>query len=306
MPFEPGGSADVIARVISQKLAEELRQPVVIENRGGGNSSIGAEIVAHASADGYTALYNTSSLIFNMFVIPKLGYDTFRDFTPVSLTAVVPQMLVVNPSVPARNLQEFIAYVRANPGKLNYASVGHGNIGHLTTALFLSSNKLDALHVPYKAVQVAYADLLGGRTQFYFATVISAVPHVKENRLRAIAVTSLSRSSAMPDVPTMNESGMPKFEAGAWSGVLVPAKTPAAIVKTLNAAVVKVLKEPAVRAQLEKQGTVALGSSSEEYRPLFEERARSLGQDHPRNRREVTEFKENATWPPPAQRFLQK
>jgi tripartite-type tricarboxylate transporter receptor subunit TctC len=174
-------------------------------------------------------------------------------------------VLLVIPSVPARNLQEFIAHVRANPGKLNYASVGHGNIGHLTTVMFLSMNKLDAMHVPYKASPVAYSDLIGGRTQFYFGTVISAVPYVKDNRLRAIAVTSLGRSSALPEVPTMNESGMPKFEAGAWSGILVPAKTPPAIVKTLNAAALKATRDPGVRAQLERQGTLALGTSSEEY-----------------------------------------
>jgi tripartite-type tricarboxylate transporter receptor subunit TctC len=266
VPFAAGGSADVIARVIAQKVGEELGQSVVIENRAGANSNIGAEIVANANADGYTALYNTSSIIFNTFIYPKLGYDTFRDFAPVSLTAVVPQVLVVIPSLPVRSLQEFIAHVRANPGRLNYASVGHGNIGHLTTSLFLSMNKLDAVHVPYKGSQVAYSDLLGGRTQFYFATVVSAVPYIRDNRLRPIAVTSLTRSSALPDVPTMNESGMPKFEAGAWSGILVPAKTPPAVVKTLNAAVVKALKDATVRAQLERQGTLALGTSSEEYR----------------------------------------
>jgi tripartite-type tricarboxylate transporter receptor subunit TctC len=265
VPFAAGGSADVIARVIAQKVGEDLGQALVIEHRAGANSNIGAEIVANATPDGYTALYNTSSIIFNMFIYPKLGYDTFRDFAPVSLTAVVPQVLVVIPSLPPRNLQELIAHLRANPGKLNYASVGHGNIGHLTTSLFLSLNKLDAVHVPYTGSQVAYSDLLGGRTQFYFATVASAVPHVKDNRLRPIAVTSLTRTSALPDVPTMNESGMPKFEAGAWSGILVPAKTPAAIVKTLNAVVVRALKDPGVRAQLERQGTLALGSSSEEY-----------------------------------------
>jgi tripartite-type tricarboxylate transporter receptor subunit TctC len=265
VPFEAGGSADLIARIITQKLGQDLGQAVVIENRGGANSNIGAEIVANASADGYTALYNTSSTIFNMFIYPKLGYDTFRDFAPVSLTAVVPQVLVVIPSLPPRNLHEFVAHVRANPGRLNYASVGHGNIGHLTTALFLGMNKLDAVHVPYKGSQVAYSDLLGGRTQFYFATVASAVPYVRDSRLRPIAVTSLTRSPALPDVPTMNESGMPKFEAGAWSGMLVPSKTAPAIVRKLSDATVKAVKDPGVRAQLEKQGALALGSTSEEY-----------------------------------------
>jgi tripartite-type tricarboxylate transporter receptor subunit TctC len=265
VPFSPGGSADIIARILMQKTAQDLGQNIVIENRAGANSNIGAELVAHASPDGYTLLYNTSSIIFNMFLYPKLGYDTFRDFSPVALTAVVPQVLVVIPSLPARNLKEFIQHLRSTSRKLDYASVGHGNIGHLTTVQFLKANKVDAVHVPYKGAPAAYADLIGGRTQFYFATITTAVPFVRDNRLRPIAVTSLAASPALPEVPTLHEAGMAGFEAGAWSGVLAPARTPADRIKVLHAAITRSLKDSAVGDQLGRQGTMVLGGSSADY-----------------------------------------
>ncbi|MBI4189664.1 MAG: tripartite tricarboxylate transporter substrate binding protein [Betaproteobacteria bacterium] len=267
VPFAPGGSTDQASRVLAQKLDEQMGQPVIIDNRPGANSNVGADLVAKSSADGYTALWNSSSIIFNRHIgHSKLNYDLFRDFLPVALTATVPQILVVIPSVPAKNLQEFIAYVRANPGKLNYASVGVGNIGHLTTLLFLNANKLSAEHIPYNTgSQAAYFDLLGGRTQFYFATIASAVPFVKANRMRAIAVTSLERSKALPDVPTISESGMPKFESTAWQGMLVPAKTPTAVINKLNAEILIALKNPDLLRRFEAQGTLSLGSTPQEY-----------------------------------------
>jgi tripartite-type tricarboxylate transporter receptor subunit TctC len=265
VPFAPGGSAELMARVVTQKTSEHLGQPMVLETRPGANSNIGADLVAKAPADGYTVLYNTSSAIFNMSIYPDLSYDTLRDFAPVILTATVPQILLVIPSMPVKNLKEFIAHVRANPGKLNYASVGVGNIAHLTTMLFSNINKIEAVHVPYNGSQAAYVDLLGGRTQFYIATVASSVPYVKDNRLRPIAVTSLTRTKALPDVPTMNESGMPKFEATAWQGMLVPVKTPAGPINRLNADVLKALKDPDLVRQFDAQGGIVLGSTPQEY-----------------------------------------
>lgn len=265
VPFAPGGSAELMARVLTQKVSEQMGQPMVLETRPGANSNIGADMVAKAPADGYTVLYNTSSAIFNMSIYPDLSYDTLRDFAPVILTATVPQILLVIPSMPVKNLKEFIAYVRANPGKLNYASVGVGNIAHLTTMLFSNVNKIEAVHVPYNGSQAAYVDLLGGRTQFYIATVASSVPYVKDNRLRPIAVTSLTRTKALPDVPTMNESGMPKFEATAWQGMVVPVKTPAGPINRLNADVLKALKDPDLVRQFDAQGGIVLGSTPQEY-----------------------------------------
>lgn len=265
VPFAPGGSADLVARVLAQKLGEQMGQQMVVDNKPGANSNIGADIAAKAPADGYTALYNTSSTIFNMSIYPNLSYDAFRDFAPVALTATVPQMLVVIPSLPVKNLQEFIAHIRANPGKLNYASVGIGNIAHLTTLLFSDITKIDAQHVPYNGSQAAYVDLLGGRTHFYFATVASAVPYIKDNRLRPIAVTSLVRTKAAPDVPTLNESGMPKFEATAWQGMLAPARTPVAAINRLNSEITKALKNADLQRQFDAQGTIPLGSTPQEY-----------------------------------------
>ena len=268
VPFAHGGSTDQASRVLAQKLSEQMGHSVIIDNRPGANSNLGSELVARAAPDGYTMLWNSSSLIFNRHIQQqvKLSYDMFRDFLPVALTATVPQMLVVIPAMPVRSLQEFISHVRANASKLNYASVGIGNIGHLTTMLFLNANKLSAEHIPYNSgSQAAYVDLLGGRTQFYFATMASAVPFVKDNRLRAIAVTSLERSKTMPDVPTINESGMPKFEATAWQGLLAPAKTPAHVINKLNAEIMKALKNQDLLNRYELQGTLPLGSTPQAY-----------------------------------------
>ena len=265
VPFAPGGSADLVARVIAQKLGDQFGHAVVVDNKPGANMNIGAELVAGARADGYTALYNTSNMIFNISIYRKLNYDTFKDFAPVVLTAAVPQILVVNQAVPATTLTDFISHVRANPGKLNYASVGIGAISHLTTVMFLNAHKLTAQHIPYTGSGQAYVDLLSGRVQYYFATVASVMPFVKDNRLRTIAVTSLQRTRALPDVPTFNESGMPKFEATSWQGVLVPAKTPATVINKLNAELLKALKNTDVQRQLDVYGTVTLGSTPGEY-----------------------------------------
>ena len=265
VPFAPGGSADITARVLALKLTEQMTHAVVVENKPGANMNIGADLVAKAPPDGYTALFNTSNMIFNISLYANLSYDVFRDFAPVGLVGAVPQVLVVNPSIPVRNFQEFIAHVNANPGKLNYASVGVGAIGHITAALFLKANKLAAQHIPYNGTPQAYADLIGGRTQFYFGTVASASPFIKDNRVRPIAVTSLDRSKGLPDVPSLHELGMPGFEATSWMGVLFPMKTASTIITRLNAEILKSLKNPDLQRQFEASGTATMSSSPQEY-----------------------------------------
>ncbi len=265
VPFAPGGSADLVARVLAQKLGEQMPTGVLVENRAGANMNIGADLVAKSAPDGYTALYNTQNMIYNISMYASLPYDAFRDFAPVALTAEVPQVLVVHPSVPAASLQEFLAWARPQAGKLNYASVGIGAISHLTSVLFVGANRIPAVHIPYTGSPQAYADLLGGRVQFYFATVASAVPFLKDNRVKAIAVTSKSRSKALPDIPTLNEAGMPKFEATSWQGMLVPAKTPVTAIARLNGEILRALKNPDLHRQFEAYGTVPLGSTPQEY-----------------------------------------
>lgn len=265
IPFAPGGSADLAARVVGQKLGERLGQPMIMDNRAGANSNIGAAAVAKSAPDGYTVLYNTSGVVFNVSLYANPGYDLLRDFEPLALTATVPQILLVNPAMPVRNLREFIDYVKQNPGKLNYASVGQGNIGHLTTELFLAAINASAVHVSYNGSGPAYVDLISGRTQFYFGTVSASMGHVKDKRLHAIAVTSVTRTKSHPDIPTISESGIPKFEAGAWQGMLLPARTPAAIIQRLNTEVNAALKSEDLLKQFDVQGTQALGSTPQEY-----------------------------------------
>lgn len=277
VPFAPGGSADLTARVLAQKLTEQMPFPVVIENKPGANMSIGAELVAKAPADGYTALFNTSNMIFNIALYTNLSYDVFRDFAPVGMVGAVPQVLVVNNGMPVHNLRELLAHVRANPGKFNFASVGVGAIGHITSALFLNANKLSAQHIPYNGTPQVYADLIGGRVHFYFGTVASASPFIKDNRVRPIAVTSLERSKGLPDVPSLNESGMPGFEATSWMGVLLPSKSSQGIVSRLNAEMVKALKSPDLNRQFENQGTFSITSTPGEYAAYIKSEADKWG-----------------------------
>ncbi|NBQ89306.1 MAG: tripartite tricarboxylate transporter substrate binding protein, partial [Betaproteobacteria bacterium] len=204
--FPPGGPTDLVARVLAQKLAEQMGQSVVVDNKPGANGNIAAELVAKAPADGYTLFYNTSAVALSPALYKKLGYDVRADFAPVALTAVIPLVLAVHPSVPANSVAEFIAHLKANPGKLSYGSAGNGNITHLGAYLMLQSQGLTAVHVPYKGSAPALTDAVAGQTQFLTDTINSALPFIREKRLRALAVTSLQRSPVLPEVPTLNES----------------------------------------------------------------------------------------------------
>ena len=278
LPFPPGGPTDLVARVLAQKVGEQMGQPVLVENKPGANGNIAADMVAKAPADGYTVLYNTSSIALSATLYKKLNYDVRTDFAPIALTAVIPLVLAVHPSLPVYNVQEFLNHVKANPGKLTYGSAGNGNITHLGAYLLLHSRGLQATHAPYKGSAPALTDLVGGQTQFMTDTINSALPFIRDNRLRALAVTSLKRTSVLPEAPTLNETVMPKFEVGAWQGMLVPAKTPSDIVKRLNAEVMKALNSPEVKAKLAVQGAEPLGSTPEEYGQYIQSEIARWGQ----------------------------
>jgi len=265
VPFPPGGPTDLVSRVIAKKMSEDLGQQVVVDNRPGANGNIGGEMVAKAPADGYTVLYNTSSIALSPALYKKLPYDVKRDFAPVAMTAMVPLVLEVNAKVPANTVAEFVSWLKANPGKMTYGSAGNGNVTHLAAFLFLQANGLDAVHAPYKGSAPALTDLAGGQVQFMTDTINSSLPFIRDKRMKALAVTSLTRSSQLPDVPTVAETVMPGFEVGAWQGMMVPAKTPPEIVKKLNAATLKALAAPEVRASLAAQGAEPRGTSPEAY-----------------------------------------
>lgn len=265
VPQGQGGSNDILARLLAQKMAEQLGTSVVVDNKAGAGGNIGHQLAAQAAPDGYTVLYNTSSLVLNVSLYANPGYDVLKDYKPVALTATIAEILMVTPSLPTNTVAEFVAYAKQNPGKVTYASAGPGNITHLMMELFLKSNNLSAVHVPYKGGGAVMIDLVAGRTQAYFGTPLSSAAYFKDGRLRPLAVTMLKRVRTLPNVPTLNETIMPGFEASAWQGMLVPAKTPNAIVNRLNSVVLKILNEPDFRAQLEAQDVIPLGSTPEEY-----------------------------------------
>jgi tripartite-type tricarboxylate transporter receptor subunit TctC len=265
VPFPPGGPTDLVARVIAQKMSESLGQPVVIDNKGGANGNLGAMVAVRAPADGYTLLYNTSSITLSPALYKNLGYDVQRDLAPVALVAVVPLALVVAPNVPANTVKEFIAYAKANPGKLSYGSAGNGNVTHLGAFQFVQANGIDAVHIPYKGSAPADIDLAGSQIQFMTDTVNSVMAFVRDKRMKMLAVTTAKRMALFPDVPTLAESGMPGFEVGAWQGLMVPANTPKPVIERLNAEVMKALQTPEVRQKLALQGAEPLGSTPEAY-----------------------------------------
>jgi tripartite-type tricarboxylate transporter receptor subunit TctC len=265
VPFPPGGATDIIARVIAQKLTEQMGLPVIVENKAGANGNIAHEFVAKAQPDGYTLLYNTSSIALSPALYKKLAYDVRADFAPVILTSAVPLLLSVNPSVPANDIKEFIALLRARPNALSYGSAGIGNITHLGSFLFLQSQGLVATHVPYKGSGPSVIATVAGEIQFNMEPLTVGLQYAKDKRVRPLAVTNLKRSSVLPEVPTLNETVMPGFEIATWQGILAPARTPPEIVARLNAEVTKALASAEVREKLQAQGAELLGSTPEQY-----------------------------------------
>jgi tripartite-type tricarboxylate transporter receptor subunit TctC len=265
LPFPPGGGTDTLARILGGKLGEGLGQSLVLENRPGAGANIGAEVAAHTPPDGYTLLMGNVAHAINVSLYSKLGYDFVKDFSPVSLLASTPNILVVHPSVPSRNVRELIALARSRPGQLDVASSGSGSSAHLAGELFNSLAGTKMNHVPYKGGGPAVLALVSGECAIGFATTPSVIEHVKAGKLRALALTSATRASFAPTIPTVAESGVKGYEAGTWYGILVPAGTPAAVISRLHAESVKVVKLPDVKERLDTMGYTGIGSSPAEF-----------------------------------------
>ena len=266
VPFPPGGATDILARDVAQKLTEAWGQSVIVDNRPGAGGNIGSELVAKSSPDGYTLEMGTvGTHAINASLYAKMPYDHVRDFTPVILVAGVPNVLVVNPALPANSVAELIAYAKANPGKLNFASSGNGTSIHLSGELFKVMAGVQITHIPYKGSTPALQDLLGGQVQMMFDNLPPSLPQIKAGKLRALGVTTLTRAPALPDVPTLSESGLPGFEASSWFGILAPAGTPAPIVAKLNAEIAKWLATPEAKEKLAKQGANAAGGTPDDF-----------------------------------------
>ena len=269
VPFAPGGTTDILARTVGEKLAVALGQPVIIENKPGAGGGVGAEYTAKAAPDGYTIMGGTiSTHAINASLYKDLPYDPVKDFVAITLIARVPNMLVVNTAVPAKDVKELIALLKANPNKYSFASSGNGTSQHLSGELFKSMSGTEMQHIPYKGSPPALQDVMGGQVTMTFDNITTAWTLAKAGKLRALAVTTAKRSSIAPDVPTLAESGLPGFEVGSWQGVFAPAGTPPAIVKRLNAEIVKALNLPDVREKLGALGAEIVADSPEEFSAL--------------------------------------
>jgi tripartite-type tricarboxylate transporter receptor subunit TctC len=275
VPYAPGGFTDVVARLVGTKLAEKLAQPVVVENKPGASTMLGAEAVAHAPPDGYTLLMATTSTIStNPLMFRKMTYKA-ADFAPVALTGLTPFVLVAHPSVPAKDATELVSYARANPGKLNFAMLGPGSSSHLVDEMLRSAARIDIRDVPYKGSGPASTDLLAGHVQLNFDAVSTAIPRIRSGQLRGLGITSDTRSPLLPDVPTFKESGLPQVVAYSWYGLMAPAGTPRAVVERLNRTVNEVLKMPEVMAQLQANGASAPALDTKQFGELIEEHTRT-------------------------------
>ena len=265
VPFPPGGAMDAIARTLGEKAGKSLGQPFVIENRPGAGGNIGADFVSKAPGDGYTMMITSIGMATNKPLYGKLSYDPIKDFAPVSLLAVVPNVLVTNATQPGvKTAADLIAAAKKAPGTLTYASAGNGTSIHLAGEVFASLGKVEMLHVPYRGSGPAVADLLGGQVNYMFDSITSARPHIQSGKLRALGVTTAKRSSALPDVPTLAEAGLPGYEVSPWFAVFVPASTPQPIIAKLQLALTDAMKLPEVRARFETIGAEPIGSTPKE------------------------------------------
>jgi len=262
--FAPGGSVDVVARLLAQKLTESWGQQVVVDNRPGAGGNVSAEIVARAPNDGHTIYICSASFVVNPSLYAKTPYDPVRDFAPVSLVSRVQNVLVAHPGLPARSVKELVALAKAKPGQIHYASTGSGTSGHLVMELFKSMTGIDLVHVPYKVIGQAQADLMGGQVSLWFPTAPGALPHIQAGRMRALAVAGAKRSLSFPELPTVSEAGVPGFEASTWYALLAPANTPRNIVAKVNGDVARILKQPEVHGRLTAMAIEIVGGSPEE------------------------------------------
>lgn len=270
VPFPPGAATDILARTVARKMSDAWGQAVIVENKAGATGGIGAQFVAKSAPDGYTLLVATSSShTMGPQMMKKPMFDSVKDFKPVSLIAWSPNVLVVNPKVPADSVRKMIELAKAQPDKLNYASSGSGSSIHLAGALFEKMTDVQMKHVPYRGAGPALADLLGGQVDLMFDTVAQSLPHIRAGKLKALGVTTARRSSSLPDVPTIAEAGLPGYEMSAWIGLIAPAGTPDAIVQKLQAEVARIAKAPDVVEALRPQGLELVGTSSEEFSALI-------------------------------------
>jgi tripartite-type tricarboxylate transporter receptor subunit TctC len=265
VPYPPGGGTDVVARTVAQKMNEMLGQPAIVDNRAGANGIIGTDQVAKAPADGYTVLITIASHAINPTLYSKLPYDTLADLAPVSLLAEYPFVITVHPSIPAKTLKEFVAFAKSRPGQLAYASSGNGSGPHLGMELFKSMAGIDMVHVPYKGAGQAMTDLLSGQVPVFLNNFLAAMPMIRAGKLRALAVTSRTRSAAMPELPTVIESGVPGYVVTGWYGMFVPAATPAPVINVLYGAAAKALKSKDVSERLSNEAAEIVASTPREF-----------------------------------------
>jgi tripartite-type tricarboxylate transporter receptor subunit TctC len=265
VPFPPGGGVDGAGRLISQKLSEVLGKQFVVDNRPGANGMIGSELAAKSAKDGYTLMVNGANLVTTPSLYSKVTYDPVRDFEPVSLIALAPNVLVVHPSLPVKSVTELVALAKARPGEVNYAGSGSGSTPHLAAELFNTLANVRMIHVPYRGTGPAIVGLMSGEASVMFMPTTNAVPLVKAGRLRALAVTSRERVPAMPELPTVSESGLKGYESSQWYGMLAPAGTPANILGLLNSHVMKIIQAPDMKQRLTSEGLVAVGSTREQF-----------------------------------------
>jgi tripartite-type tricarboxylate transporter receptor subunit TctC len=272
VPSTPGGAPDIMARAVGQKLSESLGQPVVVDNRSGAGGIIGSEAVAKAAADGYTLIMaNAGSHAVNASLYSKLPYDPINDFAPVALVSSAPNILIVHPSLPVNSVKALIGLARAKPGQLEFGSGGNGSTAHLSGEMFKMMANVAIVHVPYKGAPAAVIGVMSGQVTMAFPNIPPALPQVRAGKLKALAVTTAKRSTAVPELPTVAESGLPGYEATAWFGVLAPAGTPRAIIARLNSAVVAAVHAPDMRQRLLLEGAEALGSSPEDFAKVIKD-----------------------------------
>lgn len=265
VPYAPGGSVDIIGRLLAAKLSEGLGQQVIVENKGGGGATIGTALVAKAPADGYTLLLADIAFGANPALMSKLPYDSARDFAPVALVALLPSILVVDPALPVGSAKELVALAKASPGKLNYSSAGVGSMNYLAGELFKSQQGIDVVHVPYQSGGQAIAAILGGQTQMVITTIPPVLQHVKAGKVKALALSGNKRQPSLPDVPTFAEAGFAEFDVSLWQGLLVPAGTPPEVIARLNSEVNRALAAPDVRARIAELGADPAGGTSDQF-----------------------------------------
>src|SRR3954470_22973769 len=265
VPFLAGGSTDIVGRTVAQKLSEMWGQQAFVDNRPGGGTTIGTDIVAKAAPDGYTLLVTPAPFTINPSLLSKLPYDALNDFTPITLINTTPLVMVVNPGVPAKNVKELIALAKSKPGKLNFGSSGTGGSNHLAGELFDAMAGVKMVHIPYKGNAGALTDIVGGHLDVVYNGLTSAIALIRGGKLRVLAVTSLKRTPTLPEVPTFDESGLKGFEAVAWNGLTAPAKTPRDVVMKINADVVKIVNSPELKERLKADGSDPVGNSPEQY-----------------------------------------